>query len=397
MVKDQPYQRGDGDHSLGHMYKKATGALGFRYPSSAPLDGYYFPEDGITMGLASYGDERFIDEVWKFVELEADGKYQINLNDGQMDALLARLLAANADFSTRAAVAQAFQEVLNRLLCHVIDHVLEVTGETSLCLGGGVAMNSSANGEILRRTKVKRLYVPPIPGDNGTAIGAALWTLTRDPSQPVPKYSVYGGQPWPMSAVSAAVSKLDSRYRTILASACDLIEEAASRLASGQVLAWFEGGSENGRRALGHRSILADPRTGEMRDHLNDNVKRRQPFRPFAPVVPEERASEFFEIGQPSPYMQIVFPVRKEWREKLAAITHVDGSARVQTLTRHELPRLHDLLVRFESKTGVPVLLNTSFNGKGEPIVETPLDAVAAFERMPLDGLVFEDRMVVRK
>ena len=395
LVRGVPYQRGDGDHSLGHFYKKATGALGFRFPHGQPASDYYFPEDGITMGLAAYGDKRYEEEIRSFVELLPDGRYRAVLNDGRMDATLGRLLDG-ADFERRAAVAAAFQEVLTEALCHIIEHVLTITGETSLCLGGGVAMNSVANGEILRRTRVERLYIPPVPGDNGTGVGAAIWTVTRNADNPVPAYSVYGGKPWSAAEVNDAVSILDpKRYDVRVGDG--LIAEVADRLAAGQILAWFESGSENGRRALGHRSILADPRRAETRDHLNYKVKKRQPFRPFAPIVIEERAAEFFEIGQPSPYMQIVFRVREEWREKLAAITHVDGTARVQTLNRHELPRLHELLTQFERRAGVPVILNTSFNGSGEPIVETPREAVCALERMPLDGLVFEDRIVIRK
>jgi carbamoyltransferase len=397
LVGGRPYQRGDGDHSLGHFYKKVSSALGFRYPPSPSKDGYYFPEDGITMGLASFGDLRFLDAFGGLVEFLPGGQYRLPLNDGTADALLDRLLGTDPDFEVRAAVAAAAQEVLTRVLVHVLEHVIDVTGELRVCLSGGVAMNSVANGELLRRLRLTRLHVPPNPGDNGTSVGAALWAATREPARPVPSYSVYGGRSYDAQTIAAAVARLDPRIFSVTRlDGHELIGEVAERLADGQVIAWFEGGAENGRRALGHRSILADPRRAEMREHLNRRVKSRQPFRPFAPIVPEERASCFFEIEQSSPYMQIVAPVRPCWQAALAAITHVDGSARLQTVTASALPLLHRLLGEFESATGLPILLNTSFNGHGEPIVETPQDAVKAFERMPLDGLVIERLLVTR-
>lgn len=396
-VAGQPYQRGDGDHSIGHFYKKISGALGYRFPHGAPREGFYFPEDGITMGLASFGDERWLEPLWRHVILEDDGGFRIVLNDGRLDHDLDTWLEDDS-FENRAAVAAAGQEVLTRLLCHLVDHLVERTGETRLCLGGGVAMNSAANGEILRRTRVEQLYVPPSPGDNGTGLGAALWTASRDPQRPIPSCSVYGGRVYGDEEIVAALGELDpARSEVRCLEDDELIDEVAQRLADGQLIAWFEGGSENGRRALGHRSLLADPRTEKTRDRINRDVKRRQMFRPFAPVVPEERASELFAVDQPSPYMQIVFPVRTAWRERLAAVTHVDGSARLQTVRADQHPRWHRLLLAFEERSGVPVLLNTSFNGRGEPIVETPLEAVRGFQGLGIEGLVLENRLVIRR
>lgn len=399
-VLGRPYQRGDGDHSLGHFYKKVTGALGFRYPPDAPPDGWFFPEDGITMGLAAYGDERHVEALWRLVELLPAGGYRLPLRDGRLDALLARWLRGGAaDLAERAAVAAAAQEVLTRILCHLVEHVLAVTGEDRLCLAGGVAMNSSANGQILRRTRARVLHVPPAPGDNGTALGAVLLAAaTADPDAPLPAWSVYGGRAYGEAELAAAAAGLDPDAHAVRRPpAPELLAEVAERLARGEVVAWFEGGAETGRRALGHRSLLADPRRAATRDHINRNVKRRQPFRPFAPVVPEERAAEFFALSQPSPYMQIVFPVRPHRYADLGAVTHADGTARVQTVTAAQHPRWHRLLHAFGALTGVPVLLNTSLNGHGEPIVETPEEAVAAYARLGLDALVLEDRLVTRR
>lgn len=259
-------------------------------------------------------------------------------------------------------------------------------------------MNSMTNGELLRRTSIEELYVPPMPGDNGTGIGAALWAVARNADAPIPTYSVYAGRPYGREEVNRALAKLNPEG--FLIHELDeepLLEEVAARLACGNVIAWFEGESENGRRALGHRSIFADPQKWEMRDYLNHVVKCRESFRPFAPVVIEERANEYFDIRQSSPYMQMVVRVLPEWRAKLAAVTHIDGTARVQTVRPSQHRRLYRLLEVYEKRVGLPILLNTSFNGRGEPIVETPQDAVECFLRAPIDGLVLEDRLVVRQ
>lgn len=394
-----PYQRGDGDHSLGHLYKKVTGALGFRFPRDADADGFFFPEDGITMGLAAFAEPRYVDRLWELVELLPAGQFRLWLNDGRFDAILAELLASGPDdFEARAAVAASAQEVLHRVLCHVVDHLLASTGETRLCMAGGVAMNSVANAEILRRTAAERIHIPPVPGDNGTGIGAALWMATRDPDAPVPAYTVYAGGRYSNAEIDATLQTLDpDRFRIHRLQEDALIEETAQLLARGNVVAWFAGGSENGRRALGNRSLLAAPHSAAMREHINSQVKHRQWFRPFAPVVPEQDAATYFELTQRSPYMQIVFAVRPQWRAELAAITHVDGTARVQTVNADQNPRLLKLLRAYQRLAGIPVLLNTSFNGPGEPIVETPQQAVDCLLRMPFEGLILEDRLVVRR
>jgi carbamoyltransferase len=397
LVRGRPYQRGDGDDSLGHFYKKVTGALGFRYPPGSVLSDYFFPEDGITMGLASYGDGRHVEELWTLARLGEGGAYRLSLKDGRLDEMLQRWLEGNADFDTRAAIAAAAQEVLTRILCHVVEHIIEVTQEDRLCLSGGVAMNSAANGEILRRTRVRSLYVPPTPGDNGTAVGAAMLAASLSPGRRPPGYSVYGGRCYGEEEIDAALQQLaGTGHTTRRLDDASLLAEVAQRLADGQVVAWFEGGSESGRRALGHRSLLADPRRAEMRDHLNLKVKRRQFFRPFAPVVQEHRASEFFEMNQSSPYMQIVFQVREQHRATLAAVTHVDGTARPQTVREEQHPRWYRLLDAFGALTGVPVLVNTSFNLGGEPLVETPAEAVSAYLRTGVEALVIENRLTVR-
>lgn len=398
VLSGTPYQRGDGDHSLGHLYKKVTGALGFRFPRDAAADGFFFPEDGITMGLGAFAEPRYLDRLWEVVELLPEGQFRLWLNDGRLDAILAELLASGPeDFETRAAVAASAQELLHRVLCHVVDHLLSSTGETRLCLAGGVAMNSVANAEILRRTAVEQIHIPPVPGDNGTGIGAALWMATRNPEAPVPVYTVYGGGRYSNAEIDTALQRLaPDRFHIRRLEEDALVEQTAALLAQDKVIGWFAGGSENGRRALGNRSLLAAPHSAAMRDRINSQVKHRQWFRPFAPVVPEQDAATYFELTQGSPYMQLVFAVRPQWRTQLAAITHIDGTARVQTVNADQNPRLLKLLRAYQRVAGIPVLLNTSFNGRGEPIVETPRQAVDCLLRMPLDGLVLEDRLVLR-
>ena len=398
-VLGQPYQRGDGDHSIGHLYKKVSGALGFRFElPDAGSPGFFFPEDGVTMGLASYGDGRYVDELWEFAGLGEEGRYTLDLCSGRLDSLLESWLPPDADFDRRAAVAAAVQEVTTRLLAHLAQHAMEVAGTRNLCLSGGVAMNSVANGELLRRTSVENLYVPPMPADNGTAFGACLWTAARGESPPATVWSVYTGRSYSEEQVAEALAELPAeRYRVEAPPVEELLREVCRGLASGQVVGWFEGGSECGRRALGHRSFLGDARSAEVRDRINRDVKHRQAFRPLAPVVPAELAAEWFAVSAPSPYMQLVHPVPPSRREELAGVTHVDGTARLQTLEREEHPRLHALLLEFGAATGVPVLINTSMNVRGEPMVESPAEAVRCLGNTGLDALVLERHLVVKR
>lgn len=398
-LSGSPYQRGDGDHSLGHFYKKVTGALGYRFPNGAGLKDFYFPEDGITMGLAAYAKPEFLEPILELFEFLPEGQFNIWLNDGRMDALLHDLLAAQEqNFERRAAVASSAQAALERALFHVIEHVLALTGEKRLCLAGGVAMNSSANGKILRGCGVSRLYIPPVPGDNGTALGAALWTAMQNDGGTAPAYSVYAGRTYDPAEIQAAVSAVNSdRYTARPVSEDELLTAVTQLLKSQQTIGWFHGGAESGRRALGHRSILAAPQSAATRDDINSRIKRRQWFRPFAPVITEEDAARFFEVEQPTPYMQIVVVVKPHQLPLLGAVTHIDGSARLQTVSESQNALLHRLLRRYEQAAGIPVLLNTSFNGPGEPIVETPAEAVEGFQRLNLDALAMAGWLITKK
>jgi carbamoyltransferase len=272
----------------------------------------------------------------------------------------------------------------------------ETTGAKNLCIAGGVALNCVANGRIAREAGFDNVWIQPAAGDNGIAIGCAYYGLLELQKQPrsfVMKHS-YTGRTYPDADVEAATQRSLVRIQTSAVRRDNICRDTAKLLAEQQVIGWFQGGSEFGPRALGNRSILADPRKPEMKDILNSRVKHRQPFRPFAPIVLAERAHEIFEGDGDSPFMLIAKPVRPEWREKIQAIVHVDGTARVQTVTEDTNPVLYRLLLEFEALTGVPVLLNTSFNVKGEPIVETPRDAMACFLTTGIDHLILHDTLV---
>jgi carbamoyltransferase len=272
----------------------------------------------------------------------------------------------------------------------------ETTGAKNLCIAGGVALNCVANGRIAREAGFDNVWIQPAAGDNGIAIGCAYYGLLEVQKQPrsfVMKHS-YTGKNYPDADVEAATQRMMVRIQTSAVRSDNICRDTAKLLADQQVIGWFQGGSEFGPRALGNRSILADPRKPEMKDILNSRVKHRQPFRPFAPIVLADRAHEIFEGDGDSPFMLIAKPVRQEWRAKIPAIVHVDGTARVQTVTEDTNPVLYRLLKEFEALTGVPVLLNTSFNVKGEPIVETPRDAMACFLTTGIDHLVLHDTLV---
>ena len=276
----------------------------------------------------------------------------------------------------------------------------ETTGAKNLCLAGGVALNCVANGRIAREAGFDNVWVQPAAGDDGIAIGCAYYghlAVQKKPRSYVMTHA-YTGAPFAEEKVAAASGAAPVRLQARSWRSNDVFAETAKLLSEGNVFGWFQGRSEFGPRALGNRSIIADPRTAAMKEKLNKRVKHRQAFRPFAPVVLAERASDVFECdGRDSPYMLLAERVRPEWREKIPAVTHVDGTARVQTIRRDQNERLYRLIEEFDKLTGVPVLLNTSFNVKGEPIVETPEDAINCFLTTGIDYLALHDTLMTKK
>lgn len=268
----------------------------------------------------------------------------------------------------------------------------KASGAKNLCLAGGVALNCVANSHIAREAGFEEVFVPPAPGDDGIAVGCALFGAASHGELRREKCPVFLGRSY-----SHSTDQMKELGLAPISPGVNSTEWLAKKIADGAVVGWFQGGAELGPRALGNRSFLADPRHAEMRDHLNLRVKNRETFRPFAPVVLEDAVLEYFEECYPSYFMSFVSPVRKEKRAMVPAITHVDGTSRYQVLRKADNPRLYELIVAFAKQTGVPLLLNTSFNRAGEPIVETPLEAArcmlaASVEYLFLDGLIYGRR-----
>jgi carbamoyltransferase len=272
----------------------------------------------------------------------------------------------------------------------------ETTGARNLCIAGGVALNCVANGRIVRESGFDNVWIQPAAGDDGIAIGCAYYGYLQILKQrrSFVMDHCYVGRRYRDRDVEDATAKFFVRIQTSSVRSEDICKETAKLLAAQRVIGWFQGGSEFGPGALGNRSLLADPRRPEMKDILNRRVKHRQAFRPFAPIVLAERAGEVFEGEEESPFMLIAKRVSPEWRDRIAAVVHVDGTARVQTVREDTNPVLYRLLREFEALTGVPVLINTSFNVKGQPIVETPRDAVICFLTTGIDNLVLHDTLI---
>ena len=275
----------------------------------------------------------------------------------------------------------------------------ETTGAKNLCMAGGVALNCVANGRIQREAGFDNVWIQPAAGDDGIAIGCAYYGHLEVLKKPRPSVMnhAFVGRPYTDREARAAVDKALVRAQTVTTDCANICAETAKLLADGHVFGWFQGASEFGPRALGNRSILADPRRPDMKDKLNSRVKHRQAFRPFAPIVLAERVDEIFEGAEESPFMLLVKRVRPEWTDKIPGIVHVDGTARIQTVREDQNARLYRLLKEFDAITGVPVLINTSFNVKGEPIVETPDDAIACFLNTGMDYLALHDMLIAKK
>jgi len=396
-------------HSLGMLYSTFTAYLGF------PVnEGEYK-----VMGLASYGKPSRADEVRKMVRRTADGAFALDLSyfDFHQSArrsysskLVAMLGPARdpwepIDLSSPeglrfADIAASVQLVLEEILVDLAKALQRETKLPALCLGGGVALNGVANARLLRESGFTSLYVPSAPGDAGCALGAALWADRmhfKNPHRDLPDHPYWGPL---IDEELGRIAREDGLEVTELPTDGELLDCAASELAKGRIVGWMQGKSELGPRALGHRSILAAPHDAAMREQLNRSIKYREEFRPFAPAVPVEHAGRYFDLPEGGErlgrFMSGVFPVRPEFREKLAAVTHVDGTARVQTVERGTAPLFHALLEAYGARSGIPVLLNTSFNLAGEPIVNRAVEGYSTFRRSGID-LLIAGRTVVRK
>ncbi len=375
---------------IGLMYEFVTVALGFKNRTIEIGD------PGKTMGLAPYGRPNAeLAESWvgrdgfhldfsKFYEFaRRSGVYEFFFTNEEQLGLLAR----DGQGQFARDLAYKVQIETEQAMVHLAEQLKRATGAANLCLAGGVALNSVTNGIIHSKKIFDRVFVQPCAADNGQAIGLAYYghlQLSGGPIKPI--RHAFGGRTYPAEGIHRLLEDCGIRYRKLPDDQA-LAEDAAEQLADSRILGWVQGGSELGPRALGHRSILADSRPLRMKDVVNAQVKFREGFRPFAPSVTAERANEVFELEGESPYMLIVAPVRKAWADRVLAVTHVDGSARIQTVDREVDPLYHRLISAFGERTGVPVVLNTSFNLRGMPIVESPKEALQCFLYTAMDVL----------
>ncbi len=353
---------------------------------------------GEVMGLAPYGSP---DQVKSLIELN-DGVLDVpdwteNFNHPFLPESTEKW-EVSPSMQHWKDLAWRVQDDTERVLLDRAIRLREATGAKNLCIAGGVGLNCVANGRIVREAGYDNVWIQPAAGDDGIAIGCAYYghlAIQKNPRSFVMNHA-YLGSEYNDQDAEAVTNKWLVRRETLDTPGEDICSATARVLAQGHVVGWFQGRSEFGPRALGNRSILADPRKAAMKDQLNLRVKHRQSFRPFAPIVLAERANEIFEGDEDSPFMLLAKRVRPEWREKIPAIVHVDGTARVQTVRREHNARLYRLLKEFETLTGVPVLLNTSFNVKGEPIVEAPRDAMKCFLSTGIDYLALQDLLIAK-
>jgi carbamoyltransferase len=410
-------------HSLGLFYSAITQHLGF----------LKYGDEYKVMGLAAYGEPRFVEALRQVVPALPDGTFALDLRhfrhlsegvdmtweDGEpvigtiftpaLEKLLGPARRADEEVEQRHRdLAASLQAVYEERFFALVRELQRRTGLSRLTLAGGCGMNSLANGRLFERTDVREVYVQAAAGDAGTALGAALYAehvVHKRPRRFVMDHC-YWGPAYDEPAIRAALGKAiagsageDGRYGDLeIRTERDpgrLAEDTAAGLVAGEVIGWYQGRSEWGPRALGNRSILADPRRADVRELLNAKIKRRELFRPFAPSILEERTGDWFTISYPDPFMIKVYPIRPERRAQVPAVTHVDGTGRLQTVSRATNPRYWALIAAFERLTGVPMVLNTSFN-ENEPIVNTPAEALDCFLRTRMDRLVLGD-VVVRR
>ena len=405
-------------HSLGMYYTALTQYIGF----------WKFGDEFKVMGLAAYGQPEFLDEFRRIVQADGPLSFRLGLEyfthqrqgadmtwrDADQTPILGRLFSKHLEDRLGPArkadeplqqrhrnMAASMQAALEEVLVAHWNELSRKTGEKSLCLAGGVAFNCVANGQIFERSPFERVYVQPAAGDAGLSVGAAFAVnhqILGRPREFVMDHAAWGPQFSPQD-VQSAVEKFRGDGDEIQIERLDeeaLIQTTARHIADGKILGWFQGRVEWGPRALGQRSILADPRRPEMKEILNRRIKHRETFRPFAPSILEEATGEFFENTHPSPFMTFAYNVRQEKRSVIPAPTHVDGTARLQTVSRTANPLYWKLIRAFGDRTGVPVVLNTSFNDN-EPIVCRPEEGLDCFERTQMDVLVIGNFVLEKK
>jgi len=401
----------DFPHSIGIFYTAFTQFLGFPH----------YGDEYKVMGLAPYGNPQYVDKLKQVVKLRSDGTFELDLNyftttkgniisysddhllkveilySDKLNAVFGPPRNANEELTAyHKDLAASVQRYTEEIIFHLLNALHDKTKMQAVCIAGGVAQNSVANGKITRNTPFRQVYIPSAGHDAGISMGAALFThhivLKNTVRHPIK--SAYLGSHYSNAEIE---SVLNSRNVGFVKMEDDvLFDYLADRLVAGAVMGWFNGRAEFGPRALGGRSILIDPRRTDAKELLNAKIKRRESFRPFAPSILEDYVGEYFEVNDEVPFMEKVFPIRKEKQKLIPAVTHIDGTGRLQTVNENQSPRYYHLIKRFFNKTGIPILLNTSFN-ENEPIVNAPSEALDCFLRTEMDILVMENIVVERK
>ena len=401
----------DFPHSIGIFYTAFTQLLGFPH----------YGDEYKVMGMAPYGEPKYLDKLENIVQLTSDGLFKLNLQyfrsgtQGVISYGDDNIPQVASMFSDRMIeefgkprkkdepltqyhkdLATSVQRFTEKVIFHILENLQKKTGLENVCIAGGVAQNSVANGKILSKTSFKNVYIPSAGHDAGISVGAALYVqhqILKSKRQPAIT-TAYTGSKFSNAEIKNSLNQKNISFLELEDSV--LFEKITECLVNGGVVGWFNGRAEFGPRALGGRSIIADPRRNDAKEILNLKIKRRESFRPFAPSILKEYVSEYFEVIDEVPFMEKVFLIKKEKRCEIPAVTHVDGTGRLQTVDKEISPRYYALIECFRKKTGIPILLNTSFN-ENEPIVNTPTEALDCYLRTNMDMLVMENIVVERK
>ena len=401
----------DFPHSIGIFYTAFTQLLGFPH----------YGDEYKVMGMAPYGEAKFIDKLKDVVKLTDDGLFKLNLSFfrsatkgvisyGEDNVPIVAPLYGNKMIQLfgearkkeepltqyHKDLAASVQKFTEQVIFHILEHLHKRTGLENVCIAGGVAQNSVANGKITRNTSFKNVYIPSAGHDAGISMGAALFTqhqILKTERQPAIR-SAYTGSHFSNEEIKKILEQKQIAFEELPDE--QLFDRITNCMINGGVVGWFSGRAEFGPRALGGRSIIADPRRNDAKEILNLKIKRRESFRPFAPSILKEYVAEFFELDEAVPFMEKVFPIKKEKQALIPAVTHVDGTGRLQSVDKEISPRYYNLIEAFRKKTGIPILLNTSFN-ENEPIVNKPEEALACYLRTNMDMLVMENILIERK
>jgi len=400
----------DFPHSVGLFYTAFTQLLGFPH----------YGDEYKVMGLAPYGQPRFVDKLKDVLIFEKNGLF--SLNSKYFRSAKHGIVSYGEDHIPKVAplyseymiekfgavrkkseeltqdhkdLAASVQRITEELVFHLLNSLQKRTGLKKVCIAGGVAQNSVANGKITRNTTFEEVYIPSAGHDAGISMGSALYVYNHVLRQPRANAirTAYTGSKFSNDEIESYLKSRNINYQRL--SDDDLYDKVSDQLINAGVVGWFNGRAEFGPRALGARSILADPRRNDAKELLNSKIKRRESFRPFAPSILKEYVADYFEVQDEVPFMEKVFPIKKEKHSVIPAVTHADGTGRLQTVDKSVTPRYYDLINKFREKTGVPILLNTSFN-ENEPIVNSPEDALECYLRTNMDMLVLENCIITR-